>query len=515
MQLRIENFVKVFLSLCAALVLWGMWASAQTNSAAAPEIEFGQARYEVAENAGSGAVVVRRRGDTNAAISANIVTIGGTATASDYTAPPATVTLAAGKAEEKVTIPIRDNAESQETRTIKLALSNPVGARLGGQTTTEVLIVDDDAVKRAWVTFGLHRVPSLNRIVAGVALWQYLATLIYALIALLIAKFFDIAARNRIKKWAERTRGRFDDLFVELLRAPFRMIIFVILLHVGLSLFEWPAVFERFVSRGLTILVALSLTYAAIRVIDLFIGYWKQRVGDHDRVFVEQLLPIIRNTAKVFAVIIGLLLTLSNLGVNITSLITSLGIGGLALALAAQDTLANFFGAIVIVLDRPFRIGDHIQLPGADGTVEAVGFRSTRVRAADGNLIYIPNKTIGNATITNVARASSTRAVINLAMPYTIPTQKLRRAAQVVEEIFKAVPRTKEWTVAVNQFGDSAVNLQAIHVWDGNDPKAHSAVLHELNLAIRKRFEEEAIEFAFPSRTVYLKQDGTPNSRPT
>ena len=113
--------------------------------------------------------------------------------------------------------------------------------------------------------------------------------------------------------------------------------------------------------------------------------------------------PIIRKSLKVFIIVVAALVTLDNLGVNITAAIASLSIGGLAVGLAAQDTLANLFGAVAIFLDKPFKVGDRIQVDNVDGPVESIGLRSTRVRNLDGHLVTIPNKTMGNATITNVA----------------------------------------------------------------------------------------------------------------
>lgn len=405
MQLRFERWLKASILILTSLLAWRMPAGVH-DTTGLPEVEFGQSRYEFSQQPGSAILHLKRRGDTNAAVAVDIIEIGGTATAADYSFTPGPVAIGPGKTDATVTIALKHNAEARGTRAIKFALSNPVAARLGAQTTAEVWILDNDGPKRAWLTFGLNRIPALSQLIGGIPLWQYFATLFYVILAYLVAKFVDVTMRGRVKAWATRSRGHFDDLLVELLRAPVRIIIFVILLHVGLNLFAWPGWFSNFVHKGLTILVALSLTYAAVRVIDLFATYWKQRATEQDGAFSEQLLPIIQNTIKVFALVLALLFTLSNLGVNITSLITSLGIGGLALALAAQDTLANFFGALVILADKPFRIGDRIQLDKVDGTVEAVGFRSTRVRGADGNLIYIPNKTIGNATITNAGRPS-------------------------------------------------------------------------------------------------------------
>lgn len=493
----------VFIS--AALLLWAVLAAGQDTNA--PTVEFSQARSEVRESDRAATVKIERKGDTNVAITVEVLSIGGSATDRDYSFNPGPITIAAGKREQAISITLHNDAEAREARTLRLALSNPVGARLGDRSVTEVLIVDDDAPKSGWISFGLHRIPFLNRSLAAVPLWQYVASLLYVFLAFAVSKLLDVIVRGRVKTWAARTRNPFDELLLQLVRAPLRIIAFVILLHVGLKVFAWPSWFEQFISRGLVIVVAVSLTYAALRVIEVFSRYWKQRASDADHAFAEQLLPIVRNTLKVFAVIVAVLLTLSNLGINITSLITSLGIGGLALALAAQDTLSNFFGAIVILVDKPFRIGDHILLDKVDGTVEAVGFRSTRVRAADGNLIYIPNKTIGNATITNVARASSIRTVMNLGITYGTSVEKMRKALQIVEEVLKAVPRTKELTVVFNQFGDSAMNIQITHVWDGTDGKVHSENLQNVNLAIKKRFDEEKIEFGLPSRMVYLKNN--------
>jgi MscS family membrane protein len=130
-------------------------------------------------------------------------------------------------------------------------------------------------------------------------------------------------------------------------------------------------------------------------------------------------LPIIRNSLRVFVIIVAFLVTSQNLGLNITGLVASLSIGGLALGLAAQDTLANLFGAVSVLVDKPFRIGDRIQLDNVDGVVEQIGFRSTRVRNQDGYLVTIPNKAVGNATITNIALRANIRTLMNIGLRTT------------------------------------------------------------------------------------------------
>src|SRR5205814_776703 len=132
----------------------------------------------------------------------------------------------------------------------------------------------------------------------------------------------------------------------------------------------------------------------------------------------EQLFPVISKSLKSFLLVVAILVTSSNLGLDITAMLASLSIGGLALGLAAQDTVANLFGAVAVFVDKPFRVGDRIKLENIDGVVESIGLRSTRVRNQDGFLVTVPNKTMGNATITNVTRRPNIKTEMNIGITY-------------------------------------------------------------------------------------------------
>ena len=227
-----------------------------------------------------------------------------------------------------------------------------------------------------------------------------------------------------------------------------------------------------------------------------------------DDQFNKELLPIIRNSLRVFVIIVAFLVTSQNLGLNITGLVASLSIGGLALGLAAQDTLANLFGAVSVLVDKPFRIGDRIQLDNVDGVVEQIGFRSTRVRNQDGYLVTIPNKAVGNATITNIALRANIRTLMNIGITYDTPTEKLKRALQILEEIYRSHPMILDVWISFNKFGDSALNIQVIHWWKSTDQKVYLAGMQQLNLRIKERFDQEGIDFAFPTQTLHVKQRG-------
>ena len=359
------------------------------------------------------------------------------------------------------------------------------------------------------LTFGLDRVDFLReQTLLEQPLWKYLASLIYVALAFCVAWLLDLFVSVWLKKLAAKKESKYDDLILALLRGPVKVVAFVILLNIGLGIFEWPDRAQAYISRGFILVVAGSVAYVSLKVVDLLLGIWHEKiVSPQDRAFAEQLLPFISKVAKTAIIIAAVVLTADNLEIKITSLLAGLSVGGLALGLAAQDTVANLFGAVAIFLDKPFHIGDQIRVEGVEGTVETIGLRSTSVRNLDGHHVTIPNKLMGNAIITNITRRPTIKTEMNLGLTYDTPAEKVKRATILLEEIFRANPRTGDLAISFNKFADSALNLQVVHVWNGTDAKQHSAELQAMNLQIKARFDAEKIEFAFPTRTVYLKTE--------
>ena len=352
--------------------------------------------------------------------------------------------------------------------------------------------------------------PFLEYHFCGNELWKYLFSLVYIFLAFYISKLLDYLTRVWLRRLTAKTKTQLDDLLLDLLNGPVKVISFVIFLRIGLDVFQWPLLVQNILTKGFTVVVGVTVAYAVIKLVDLLTNYWHLRASaDGDHAFREQVFPIIRKSLKAFVVVVATLETLSSLGVNITAAIASLSIGGLAVGLAAQDTLANLFGAVAIFLDRPFRIGDRIKVETVDGMVESIGLRSTRIRNLDGHHVAVPNKLMGNAIITNVTRRPNIKTEMNLGLTYDTPVAGVKRATIILEEIFRANPRTADLLITFNKFGDSALNILVVHVWNGTDAKAHLAEMQEMNLQIKERFETEKIEFAFPTQTVFLKQENT------
>ena len=394
-------------------------------------------------------------------------------------------------------------ANAQEAATTNAPVPAAAAAAETNKLEQTLLKLDQHAL-----TFGLDRVAVLRETkVFGEPTWKYLASLIYIVLAFYVAKLLDFVIGVWLKRWAEKTETKYDDLVLELLRGPVKVVAFVIFLHIGLSVFQWPETAQKFLSRGLVVVVACSITYVALKVVDLLIGLWRENIaasGESNELAV-QLLPLARKFAKVVVLIAAVLTTAENLHIPITSLLAGLSVGGLALGLAAQDTVANMFGAVAIFLDKPFHIGDMIKVESVQGTVENIGLRSTRIRNLDGHLVAIPNKTMGNSIITNITRRPTIRTEMNLGLTYDTSVEKVKRATTILNEVFRGHPKTTDLVISFNKFMDSALNIFIVHVWSGTDAKEHFAALQELNLQIKQRFDAEGIEFAFPTQTIHLK----------
>jgi len=347
----------------------------------------------------------------------------------------------------------------------------------------------------------------------GNPLWQYVASLIFIVLAFYAAKSVDFIFRVQLKRLTARTKSTADDLLVDLARGPVKIITFVILLHVGLRVFAWPEWAAGFISNALTIAVAASITYCALKLVDVVMGVWRKRMESSENALLDkQLFPVISKSFKVFIIIVSTLVTTQNLGMNVTGLLASLSIGGLAVGLAAQDTLSNLFGAVALFADKPFRVGDRVQLDSIDGTVEAIGLRSTRIRNLDGHLVTVPNRTMANASLTNVSKRPNIKTVMNVGVTYDTPADRVERAMAIIEEIFKPHPKTADLIISFNKFNDSSLNILVVHWWNSTDFKEYLAGFQKLNLELKRRFDAEGIDFAFPTQTVYVKNGGPADS---
>jgi MscS family membrane protein len=382
--------------------------------------------------------------------------------------------------------------------TIWAAAQAPTNAPTAAATNQPIRLVESvERFSAHPLSFGLDRIAPLREMTfLGEPAWKYVASLLYILLALLAAKLIDLITNVWLKRLAARTQTELDDLLLDLLRGPIKVVVFVVLLHIGLNLFDWSAPAKLYFSRSLILIVAASITYVTIKVVGLMLDLWHRRLAqESERRFNDQLLSIIRKSFTAFILVVAVLVTAQNMGVNITAVITSLSIGGLAVGLAAQDTLGNLFGAVAIFTDKPFRVGDHIKLDATEGHVESVGLRSTRLRNLDGHLVAVPNKTMGNAIITNISQRPSSKTVTNLVLARSVPPAKIKQALEILGSVYRGSPLTDEVWINFNQLNNGNSNIVIIHWCKRSSYKEYLAAMQEINFAVKERFETEGIVF--------------------
>lgn len=356
-------------------------------------------------------------------------------------------------------------------------------------------------------SFGLERFERLQSTFLGVPFSQYGALVAYVALAFLAARLVDRLIHTQLRRLTQRSQTQVDDLVLEFSRRPVKIVVFVTLLHVGVRAMSWPEWAAGFISALLKGAVGVTLAYVAFRFVDVGMEVWKRRAATTNTDSVgAQLLPVVRKCLRIFVVIVASIVTLQNVGIDVTGLLASLSIGGLALGLAAQDTLANLFGAVALFADKPFRVGDRIQLEAVDGTVEAIGLRSTRIRNLDGFLVTVPNRTMANASLTNVSHRPSIKTEMNIGVTYDTSAEKVERAMEIIDGVFRPHPSTVDLIVSFNRFESSSLNILVVHWWGSTDVKEYLASLCQLNLELKRLFDSEGIEFAFPTRTIHLKK---------
>jgi MscS family membrane protein len=255
----------------------------------------------------------------------------------------------------------------------------------------------------------------------------------------------------------------------------------------------------------------IALFWLILLLIGILDVYLKKWAAATESTIDDMLAPIVGKTLRLFIIVIGGIIIVQNLtGLKIGPLLASLGIGGLAVALAAKDSIANFFGTLTILFDKPFQVGQRITIDKYDGTVENVGFRSTRIRTLTGHLVTIPNEKLVNSSLENIGERPHIRWLTNIGITYDTPPDKVEKAVQIIGEILENHEGIKEDfppRVFFNGFNDWSLNIMVIVWYHPPNYWDYQAWLQKTCLEIMRRFDAEDIDFAFPSRTIYVAND--------
>ena len=344
--------------------------------------------------------------------------------------------------------------------------------------------------------------------VLGTEVWRYGVVLLLFLGAFVLYRLFRIIARRLSPPEAKnKVRRAVLNLIQSLLRGalPFLPI------WLSIYVFRVPDNVQEIIDRLFLAILTIFILYLVTKLVDLMTVLLKGRAARTESTLDEHLVPLLGKVLKWFIWGIGLLLFLQNvLHYNISSLLAGLGIGGLALAFAAQDTIANIFGAVMIFIDRPFKVGDAVSMEAFEGSIEAIGLRSTRLRTWDGTLVMIPNRTVASANINNLTARPMRRTNFTIGLLYDTSTAKLEEALSIVREALEKHPSTGQYRAYFNRFGDYSLNILVQYWCNVMDYEIYLRSLEEINMEIKRRFEATGIEFAFPTQTLYLKPEQSP-----
>ena len=352
-----------------------------------------------------------------------------------------------------------------------------------------------------------------QRELLGNAFWQYGLFFIFVFGAVLLAKILDFFLGGRIKGLVKRTKTKLDDLIVEVLRRFLKLVLIVVVFRLGINIFQISPKVENIFDKTFLALLAILAIYILVRLVDLFVAYLEPRVALTKSRLDDHLLLLLRKSLKIFIIVSVTLITMEMMKIKVTSLIAGLGVGGIAIAFAARDTISNFFGSIAIFADRPFVVGDRIIVEGYEGFIESIGFRTTRIRTLEGTLVTIPNSKMVNTAINNISRRPTIRNMFTIGVTYDTGLEKMSKALEILRDVFKNHKSTENYWVYFKEYGSHSLNILVSHWCKCLKYEEFLKATEEINLEVMRRFEESKIEFAFPTQTIYLKKEKQENIR--
>jgi MscS family membrane protein len=320
--------------------------------------------------------------------------------------------------------------------------------------------------------------------------------------SLVVGKIVYYGMKKYLEANAEKSKTRADDFFVKVVQKPLIFFLLIVGIRLGTVFLAIPAEFAGTIDAIYGVLVTIGVTWVLVNVVDAVIQlYLAPIVSKSDSRLDDQLIPIVSKSVKWLIIIFAFLVIVSSFGYDVTAVLAGLGIGGLAVAFAAQATIAEIFGGLNILLSKPFIVKDWVKFNEIVGEVEKVSLRHTTIRNLDKRKVIIPNSTISSGIIENISSAPARKILMNLGLTYETPAAKLEKAIGIVKKIIDDHPDCEpEPIVQFSEFKDFSLNLLVIY-YASNDK--WFGVRHEINLAIKKAFDKAKIDFAYPTQLVY------------
>ena len=337
----------------------------------------------------------------------------------------------------------------------------------------------------------------------GNTAWDYTLALFVLIVAWVFLKLFQLVILGSLARLAKKTKNDLDDIFVGILKDIKPLFYFTISLYLSLQYLVLPKIITDIVYVLLVVVVVYQAVHLLINLLDNYVQKYLENRGNGST---KSIMKILKFFIKIGLWVVVLIMILSNLGINVTSLVASLGIGGIAVALAVQNVLSDVFSAFSIYIDRPFEVGDYIQVGTDKGTVEKIGLKSTRLKTLTGEELVISNNELTSARVQNFRRMIKRRDTFSLGVVYETPHDKLEKIPEIISNIFKTIKDVELFRCHFVSYGDFSLNFDVTFYTNNPDYDIYLDRKQELNLKIFEAFQKEGIEFAYPTQLVHLKK---------
>ncbi len=348
----------------------------------------------------------------------------------------------------------------------------------------------------------------LHESAIGIEVWQFLGLAVLVLIVALLRYAVLRLSWYAIERRIDPERREFWQREHKRLELPILLLAASLTVLLGFPVLDFDSDVESIVNTFAAFASTLASVLLGFRLVDIAADYWAEVAARTDSKLDDQLVPLVRTASKIFVAAVGAVFILQNLNINITSLVAGLGIGGVAVALAAQDSIRNLLGGATILADKPFQVGDWVIIGDFEGTVEQVGFRSTRIRTFADSLISVPNARITDTEVNNMGRRSWRRYSTTLGLAYHTDPDRIQAFVEGVRAIVRANPKMRRdyYIVEFVTFADSSLNIMVYTFIEAANWNEEMRTRHIFNLDILRLAERLEVDFAFPTQTLHVAE---------
>ena len=339
---------------------------------------------------------------------------------------------------------------------------------------------------------------------AGIPLWSLLVAIASATatyVAILVALYL---ITRRAKAWATQSQSGMAMTVVDVLEGTSRTLMLVVALLVGASLLDLPGRWESRLSQLWFVAVALQMGLWGMRAIGIGVRRYVQRHSSTGMTQVSASATLMSWSLRTLLWSVVLLAILSNVGVNITAFIASLGVGGIAVALAVQNILGDLFASLAIAVDKPFEVGDFIVVGNVSGTVEVIGLKTTRIRSLQGEQIVMSNTDLLKQTISNFRMLERRRIVFGFGVTYDTTPEQAEAIPAIVRKLIEAHPKLRFDRAHFKAFGASSLDYEVVYIVEDPAFGVYMDMQQAVNLGLMRELKALGVEFAFPTRTVHI-----------